>query len=125
MVMNSPCAMLMTPIWPKMIASPSPISSSTANRLSPAKPCIRPMFSSSEKLMGGLRVGNGRRVRRSLVALGERVRLDQLGRLRDDLECAVELAHRDARLAPQVVVGVELHVAFGRQLQLDAGRGRD
>ncbi len=31
----------------------------------------------------------------------------------------------DARLAPQVVVGVELDVAFGRGLQLDAGRGRD
>ena len=40
MVRNSPWAMLMTPIWPKMIASPSAISSSTQKRLSPLKPCM-------------------------------------------------------------------------------------
>ena len=38
--MNSPCAMLITPIWPKMIASPSAISRNTENRIRPAKPCI-------------------------------------------------------------------------------------
>src|SRR2546427_1580477 len=123
MVMNSPCAMLMTPICPKMIARPSPMSSSTANRLKPAKPCIRPMFSSSEKLMG-CSASEGPR-RRSLVALGERIGFDQRRRFRDHLERAVGLAHRDARFAPQVVVGVELHVAFGRLLQLDAGRSSD
>src|SRR4051812_5370712 len=101
--MNSPCAMLMTPIWPKMIASPRPISRSTANRLRPAKPCIRPMLSMSEKVMamsGGsfvraARRGVDARGRRGaprvalLVALRERIRLDQLGRGGDDLEGAV------------------------------------
>ena len=40
MVRNSPWAMLMTPIWPKMMASPSAISSSTQNELSPLNPCM-------------------------------------------------------------------------------------
>src|SRR3954464_4438347 len=137
MVMNSPCAMLITPIWPKMMASPNPMSSSTANRLRPAKPCIRPMFSISERDMrgsGGRRgrecrgrtpgqAGAGPRRRGLLVALGERVRLDQLGRLGHHLEGGVGHAHRDARLAPQVVVGVQLDVALGRGLELDAGGG--
>ena len=35
--MNSPWAMLMTPIWPKMIASPSAISTNTENRIKPGK----------------------------------------------------------------------------------------
>src|SRR5690606_13071532 len=48
-----------------------------------------------------------------LVSLGEGVRLDQLGRFRHHLEGAVRHALGDARLAPQVMVGVHLHVAFG------------
>ena len=40
MVRNSPWAMLMTPIWPKMIASPRAISSSTLKKDRPLKPCI-------------------------------------------------------------------------------------
>src|SRR6266446_8714470 len=38
--MNSPCAMLITPICPKMIARPSAIKRNTEKRISPAKPCI-------------------------------------------------------------------------------------
>ena len=37
--MNSPWAMLMTPIWPKVRDSPSAASSSTEPRLSPANIC--------------------------------------------------------------------------------------
>src|SRR5471032_1183474 len=44
MVMNSPCAMLITPICPKITARPSPINSNTLKRLRPAKPCISVMF---------------------------------------------------------------------------------
>lgn len=36
-MMNSPCAMLMTFIWPKVSASPSAMSSSTAPMLMPVK----------------------------------------------------------------------------------------
>src|SRR6478752_1723565 len=122
-VMNSPWAMLITPIWPKMIARPSPISRSTENRLRPAKPCITPMFIISDTDMLTSWGWTGRDC--LLVALGERVRLDQLRRLRHHLERGVGHAHGDARLAPQVVVGIQLHVAFGRGLQLDAGRGGD
>src|SRR4051812_35774070 len=107
MVMNSPCAMLMTPICPKMMASPRPISSSTENRLRPAKPCIRPMLSISENVMRVLQGppsfreggnprcaamldsrlhGNDTAAACLLVSLGEWVRLDQGGRLRDHLE---------------------------------------
>src|SRR5512133_416106 len=100
-VMNSPCAMLMTPIWPKMMASPKPISSSTANRLRPAKPCINPILSISEKVMwlapGKQRVGGTGLAQNLcppgaegyadlLVALGERIRFDQLRRLGHNLE---------------------------------------
>src|SRR5450830_1047835 len=170
--MNSPCAMLITPICPKMIARPSPISS-TANRLMPAKPCMRPMLSISAKVMARTPEGVGLqsrkhaqgavlvspktgprqakrsplvdaadRLRRSariapwggcrlhavskqrgglLIPFGERIGLDQIRRLRHHLERGVRQAHGDARLAPQVVVLVELHVALGCGLELDAG----
>jgi hypothetical protein len=58
-----------------------------------------------------------------LVALGEGIRLDQLGRFGHDLECAVGLPLGDASLAVQVMVRVDLHVALGRGRQLDARRG--
>ena len=48
MVMNSPWAMLITPIWPKMIANPSAINNSTLNRLRPEKPCITTMDPKSD-----------------------------------------------------------------------------
>ena len=51
MTINSPWAMLITPIWPKIIAKPNPISKSTENKLSPENPCIRVMFKMSEKVM--------------------------------------------------------------------------
>jgi hypothetical protein len=43
--------MLITPICPKMMAKPNPMSSNTAKRLRPAKPCINPMLSNSEKFI--------------------------------------------------------------------------
>src|ERR1051326_4332699 len=115
MVRNSPWAMLMTPICPKMMASPRAMSSRTANELSPLKPC---MTTIEKRLETEVMASSG-----SLVALGERVRLDQ-GRLVEDLELTVGLGLPDAQLAPQVVVLVDLHVALGRGLQLDPRGGR-
>src|SRR2546430_16938021 len=40
-MMNSPCAMLMTPIWPKVNDRPSAMSSSTAPMLTPVKSWLR------------------------------------------------------------------------------------
>src|SRR6266702_295041 len=133
--MNSPCAMLMTPIWPKITASPSPISSSTLNRLRPAKPCISVTLRMSEADMRlsskcPLRAhaavsAHGLPRQCLLITLRERIRLDQIGRLGHHLELAVRLRLTDARAAPQMMVRVDLHVAFRRGLQLDAGRCGD
>src|ERR1700759_222548 len=109
MVRNSPCAMLMTPIWPKMIASPKAINNNTQKLLRPLKPCITRIApkSDSEPI--------------SLITLGERIGLDQL-RLIQHVELTICARLTDAELAPQVMVGMNLDVALGRGLQLDVGR---
>ncbi|RML81620.1 hypothetical protein APX70_02748 [Pseudomonas syringae pv. maculicola] len=40
--------MLITPIWPKMIASPSAMSSSTQNTESPLNPCMAAIAPNSD-----------------------------------------------------------------------------
>src|SRR5690242_10693855 len=57
-----------------------------------------------------------------LVALRERIGLEQIGGLEDQLELAVELGLADAGLRPEVMVFMDPHVAFGRALEFDAGR---
>src|SRR5258705_6740162 len=115
--MNSPCTILITPIWPKITASPSPISSSTLNRLSPANPCISVTLRMSE---ADMRLSSKCSARELLVALRERIRLDQIGRFGDHLELSVGLRLADARAAPQAMVRVDLHGAFRRPLQFHA-----
>ena len=41
--MNSPWAMLITPIWPKIIARPIAMRTNTENRDKPANPCMAKM----------------------------------------------------------------------------------
>src|SRR5690348_8352510 len=60
----------------------------------------------------------------SLIALGERIRLDEIGGLVDQLVLTVRLRLADAGLRPEVMVLVDADVAFGRALELHAGRGR-
>src|SRR5690349_323761 len=108
--------MLITPIWPKMIARPRAISSSTQNVLSPLNACIAQI----ERSMLYLEEGQSQCRFSSLVALGERIRLDQLGLVKH-LVLAIHLHLADAQLAPQVVVLVDLHVALGRGRELEAG----
>src|SRR5258706_16052390 len=102
-----------------MMARPKPISRSTLKRLSPAKPCIRPMFITSVRDMkntprllrhfrhfaSGDRPPPARAPEEVLlVTLGERIRLDQTGRFGDDFVLSVRLRHADARFAPEVMV---------------------
>src|SRR6185369_16013361 len=60
---------------------------------------------------------------RLLVALRERIGLDQISRFEDQLELAIELGLADAGLRPEVMVFMDAHVAFGRLLEFDAWRG--
>ena len=60
----------------------------------------------------------------SLVALRERIGLDEIGGLVDQFVLAVRLGAADAGLRPEVMVLVDADVAFRRALELDAGRGR-
>src|SRR5580704_16804132 len=67
--------------------------------------------------------GNVRRRRSLLVTLRERIRLDEIGGLVDQLVLAIRLRLADARLRPEVMVLVDAHIAFRRALELHAGRG--
>src|SRR5216683_4597753 len=61
-----------------------------------------------------------------LVTLGERIRLDQVGGLVEQLVLTVRLGAADAGLRPEVMVLVDADIAFRRTLELDAWRrGRD
>jgi hypothetical protein len=57
----------------------------------------------------------------SLVARRERIRLDQVGGLIDQLVLAIRLGAADARLLPQMMVLVDADIAFRRTLELHAG----
>ena len=59
-----------------------------------------------------------------LVALRERIGLDQIGGLVDQLVLAIGLGAADAGLRPEVMVFVDADVAFRRALELDARRSR-
>src|SRR6201989_2304952 len=61
-------------------------------------------------------------VKRLLVALGERVRLDQILGLVDQFELAIELGATDAGLRPEVMVFVDAHVTFRRALEFNTRR---
>src|SRR5690242_13138809 len=107
--MSSPWAMLITPIRPNTMASPRAIRASTVNRLSPLKACMTTM---SRLMETGARPSD----------LRERVGFDQ-GRLVDHLDLAVLPEGANARVLPQMVVGlVELHLPF-RGVDLELGRG--
>src|ERR1700742_3732655 len=95
------------------MASPRAIRRRTQKVLRPLKACIAQMAAETFMLSS-----------RSLVSLREGVGLDEL-RLVDDLVLPVGLRLADAQPAPQVVVGVDLHVALGPGRQLDARRRGD
>ena len=57
-----------------------------------------------------------------LVALRERIRLNQIGGFEDQFELAVELGATDPRLRPQMVVLMDPHVTFRRTLEFDTRR---
>src|SRR5436309_4848719 len=59
-----------------------------------------------------------------LIALRIRIGLHQLGRFVDQVVLAVLARAADPRLAPEMMVLMDADVAFGRALELDAGRSR-
>src|SRR5438876_8139811 len=59
-----------------------------------------------------------------LVALRERIGLDQIGGLVDQFELTIELGLSDSGLRPQVMVFVDADVTFRRTLEFDPRRGR-
>src|SRR5690606_5919734 len=135
MVRNSPWAMLITPIWPKMIARPRAINSSTQNTDSPLKPCMAAMAPNSDShSIRSLLSEERHRLQAAgpsgclppalplLVALRDGIGFDQVG-LVDQGELTVGQDFADAGLAPQVLVLVHFHVAFRRGVQLDPGAG--
>src|SRR2546430_6974433 len=87
-MMNSPCAMLMTPIWPKVNDRPSARSSSTAPMLTPVKSWLRTSVTGRTSEIARDRGGRARWTRPPpwlsgqaggpAVALEVRVRLDRL-----------------------------------------------
>src|SRR5271155_3638662 len=62
-----------------------------------------------------------RRRANSLIALRKGIRFDEVG-LVDDLVLTICLSQSDAQLAPEMVVGVNLDVAFRSRRELDSGR---
>src|SRR6188768_2487643 len=112
-----------------MMASPNAMSSSTVNRLRPEKPCIATIEPISFRLIPipsslwrpALTSDVSTSRVSSLIALGKRIRLDQI-RVVDELELAVGFGFANPRFAPQVMVLVDLHVAFGSDLDLDVRR---
>src|SRR4051812_7158913 len=81
--MNSPCAMLMTPIWPKVSDRPSAASSSTDPSDSPAKSwpnnaSMRVSFRGGAARGRRPARGSARQALGPVVVLQERVGLDRL-----------------------------------------------
>src|SRR5689334_7150053 len=62
--------------------------------------------------------------RTALIALGERIGLDEIGGLVDQLVLTVRLRLADAGLRPEVMVLVNADITFRRALELHTGRGR-
>src|SRR5262245_38603609 len=111
--------MLMTPIWPKMIARPSAINSSTEKVLRPLKACMMKIENVTTVSLPCPSTNSTQTNDDSLVAFRKRIGLDQV-RFVNDLVLTIELRLPDAQLAPQVVVGVHLHVAFWSRGELEA-----
>ena len=55
----------------------------------------------------------------SLITLRERIRLDEIGRLIDQLVLAIEFGPADAGLGPEVMIFMDTDVAFRGTLELD------
>src|SRR5467141_2093502 len=112
-MMNSPWAMLMTFICPKVKVSPRAMSSSVAPMPRPVKSCDSrfPMVCPAPPF----RLTSPALSLPPRVALQVRVRLDRLGGARDLLDEAVGLDHADAGRLVEVLGGaVDGHGAFGR-----------
>src|SRR5215213_2065561 len=91
-MMNSPCAMLMTPIWPNVSDNPSAASNRIEPRLNPVASCpIRTSISAGETRSPG-------------VALQVWVRLDRSGRLPDRVDQPVGVDLTDPRGLGDVMV---------------------
>src|SRR5687767_6274446 len=103
-MMNSPCAMLMTPIWPKVSDNPRAASNRIEPRLNPVASC--PITASIRESAGK---ACGPRVR-----LQVRVRLDRSGRLPDRVDQSVRPDLADAcGLGDVVVLAVDRDEALG------------
>src|ERR1044072_2170953 len=88
-MMNSPCAMLMTFIWPNVNVRPSATSSRIDAMLSPAKNWLKKSsIASPPPLVARCRSAAGVGRRQALgpvVRLQARIRLDRLGALADSI----------------------------------------
>src|SRR5688500_17752437 len=111
-MMNSPCAMLMTPIWPNVKVRPSAASSSTAPMLAPMTNWFRVPMARSGRQAGGPR-----------IALEVRIRLHRLPGVPHLLDLAVRLDQADpGGLEDVLVLPVDRDLPLG-QIQRDpAGR---
>src|SRR3712207_3303014 len=113
-MMNSPCAMLMTPIWPKVKVRPRAASSSTAPMLAPMTSWL------SVPMTGASRSGQARGPG---VALEVRIRLDRLSGVPHLLDLAVRLDEADpGGLEDVLVLAVDGDLALG-QVEADAAGG--
>src|SRR6266705_4654677 len=117
--MNSPCAMLMTPIWPN-IEPISVVGKARAANGFARRGCYRRGLKRPRR-KSVLESERAKAV--SLIALGEGIRLDEVGGFVNQFVLAIELGLADARLRPQVMIFVNADVAFRRTLELDAWRG--
>src|SRR4051794_13768207 len=105
--------MLMTPISPNTMESPSAISTRTVNRLRPLKTCMAIVSNVMCPLTLGWDLLPLRVPSWSSDELGERVRLDQL-RVVEDLHLTVGAELADAGVLPEMVVAlVELDLPLG------------
>src|SRR3954452_11578833 len=111
-MMNSPCAMLITPIWPNVSARPSAASSRIEPPDRPLKTCVTRMSTSAGQCRG------------PRVRLQEGVGLDRLaGRPHGvDEPVGADLADQGG-LGDVVVVAVHRDGAFGGVVADPAGRG--
>src|SRR5690348_13035543 len=101
-MMNSPCAMLITPIWPNVKVRPSEASSSTAPMLAPMTNWLSAPIACSGRQAGGPR-----------ITLEIRVRLHRLPGVPDLLDLAVRLDQADpGGLVDVLALAVDRHLAL-------------
>src|SRR5258708_38070827 len=80
-------------------------------------------MSNEQRVATPRRTAPGRRAN-SLVALGERIRLHQILGLVADTVLSVGSCPPDPRLAPEMMILVDAHIAFRCALEFHAGRSR-